>query len=199
MRLLVWVCRLLLVVIIGSFVGTVFYLTHDVAFPEGVRAALNWITVAASAVVGLAWPFMRRYWQALLLLIGLLAFRLLFGENPSLFAVQDPSLLTPFQSDFLWVPIGVTAASLIGTIVFRAIVSDRNLQAMRQAASTVTTGSDVAAETEVALQETSAPEVPTEPMPVPAPSEAADTAVESPAPEEVPAAEEAPKETKKKK
>jgi hypothetical protein len=168
MRFFVWTCRVLLTVVIGAFVATVFYLTHSVSFPEGAKAALNWVTVAGTAVVGLAWPLMRRYWQALLLLVGLGVARALFGTHPGLSNLTTP-LLTPFQSDFFWVSIGVVFVVLVVTIIARAILSDRHMRAMRQAASaTVITGPVVAAETAAALREPAAL-AETAPAPVMAP------------------------------
>lgn len=181
-------------VVIGCFVATVFYLTHTGAFAEAAKATLNWVTVAGAALVGLVWPLMRRYWQAALLLVGLGVFRALFGTHPALSSLHTP-LLTPFQSDFLWIPIGVTFLALVGMIVGRALISDRNMQAMRKAASTVTTGEDVADETAAAMEEASTSSVP-EPAALEAEAEVkadvkADVPEAAPA-EEPPAAPEEP-------
>ncbi len=152
MRFLVWLCRVVVVVVIGAFVAIIFYLTHSVSMPEEAKAALNWVTVAGTALVGLAWPLMRRYWQALLLLISLGVLRGLFGEGPGLSSLRTP-LLTPFQSDFLWVSIGVVFVASVAALVTRAILSDRAMRAMRTV-STVTTAEAVAAQTTAVLQET---------------------------------------------
>ena len=159
MRFLVWLCRVIVVVVIGAFVAVIFYLTHSVSMPDSAKAALNWVTVAGTAVIGLAWPLMRRYWQALLLLIGLGVMRALFGEGPGLSSLRIP-LLTPFQSDFLWVSIGVVVLVSIVALVTRAILGDRAIRAMRAAATTVTTGQAVAAQTAAALGEVLAPPAP---------------------------------------
>lgn len=158
MRFLIWVCRVLLTVVIAAFVTTVFYMTHSVSMPEGAKAALNWITVAGTALLGLSWPLMRRYFQALLLLVGLGVARALFGVHPAL-PSQETQLLTNFQSDFLWVSIGVAFVALAGTIATRAIMSDRRMRAARQAASTASTGQYLTAGT-TEPQKAEAPSVP---------------------------------------
>lgn len=197
MRFLVWTCRVIITVVIGCFVATVFYLTHSVTMDDAAKAALNWVTVAGTAVVGIAWPLMRRYWQAFLLLVGLGVARGLFGEDPGLSNLTTP-LLTPFQSDFLWVPIGATFLTLVGSITVRAIVSDRRMKRMQQQqASTVLTGQAVAQQTQAALQEVpsdaeSQPAVPEPEAPKePEASEPSAPEEEPPAaPEEPPATEE---------
>jgi len=160
MRFLVWLCRVIVVVVIGAFVAVIFYLTHSVSMPESAKAALNWATVIGTAVVGLAWPLMRKYWQAFLLLISLGVMRALFGVDPGLSSLRTP-LLTPFQSDFLWVSIGVVVVATAAALVTRAILGDRAMRAMRAATTTtVTTGDAVAEQTAAALGEASAPPAP---------------------------------------
>jgi hypothetical protein len=134
MRFLVWVCRVILVATVAAFVATLFYMTHNVGTDmDSAKPALNLITVIGAAVLGLVWPLMRRYWQALVLLISLGVFRGLFGFQD--FESLKTPLLTPFQADYLWVPIGVTAAALLITLVARALTSDRKLRALRHAQS----------------------------------------------------------------
>lgn len=158
MRFLVWTCRVVMAVVIAAFVAIIFYMTHSVSFPEEAKAALNWATVVGTALVGLVWPLMRRYWQALLLLVSLGVLRALFGQGPGLSSMRTP-LLTPFQSDFLWVSIGVVFVALAGALVTRAIHSDRAMRSMR-AAATATTAGAVAVQTAAALQETAVAPVP---------------------------------------
>ena len=132
MRFLVWTCRLIMAVVVAAFVATVFYMTHAVGTDmDSVKPVLNLITVIGTAVVGLAWPLMRRYWQALILLVALGVLRGLFGEGPGLSTLNYP-LLTPFQSDYLWISIGVVVLALIVSLVTRAVASDRALRAMKQ-------------------------------------------------------------------
>lgn len=134
MRFLVWICRVILAATIAAFVATVFYMTHDVGTQmDSAKPALNLITVIGAGVLGLAWPLMRRYWQALLLLISLGALRGLFGFED--FADLKTQLLTPFQVDYLWIPVGVVAVFLVVTLVTRAIVSDKKLRALKRAQS----------------------------------------------------------------
>jgi hypothetical protein len=135
MRFVVWTCRVIMAAVIVAFVATVFYVTHDVGtHMDGAKPVLNLITVAGAALVGFIWPLLRRYWQGLMLLVSLLVMRGLFGRpeipGPSL----ETPLLTPFQSDFLWIPIGVVALMLVVTLVARAVASDRKLRALKQAA-----------------------------------------------------------------
>lgn len=189
MRFLVWTCRVIITVVIGCFVATVFYLTHDVTMDDAAKAALNWITIVGTAVVGIAWPLMRKYWQALLLLVGVGVVRALFGTDPGLSSLDTP-LLTPFQSDFLWVPIGATFLTLVGSIIVRAIISDRRMRAMKQQAPTVVTGQAVADQTTAALQEKPVAAEDSQPA---ATEAEADTSEASPTVEKAPA-EEAPSE-----
>lgn len=204
MRFLVWTCRVILAIAIGAFVATVFYLTHSVDMPEVARAVLNWTTVVATALVGFIWPLIRGYGQALLLLVGLTAARVLFGTDPGLSSLNIP-LLTPFQSDFLWVSIGVTFLTLVVTVVARAIVSERHMRAIKQQqAAAVATSQGVGAATAAAIQEPASlaepapqvPETPETPETVAPPAEPqAEPAAETEASvtEELPAAEEATK------
>jgi hypothetical protein len=132
MRFLVWACRVILVVVIAAFVATVFYMTHNVGTSmDSALPALDLITVIGAGLVGLLWPLMRRYWQALFLLIGLGVFRGLFGR-PGL-ANINTQLPTHFQDDFLWASMGVTALALVVALVVRAILGDRALRALKQA------------------------------------------------------------------
>jgi len=134
MRFLVWICRLILLATVAAFVAILFYMTHDVGTQmDSAKPALNLITVIGSAVLGFVWPLMRRYWQALLLLISVGAFRGLFGFQG--FEGLKTPLLTPFQVDFLWVPIGVTAAALVVTLIARAVVSDKRMRALKHVQS----------------------------------------------------------------
>ncbi len=134
MRFLVWVCRVILAATIAAFVATIFYMTHDVGTQmDSAKPALNLITVIGAGVLGLAWPLMRRYWQALLLLISLGVLRGLFGFED--FVSLKTHLLTPFQVDYLWIPIGIVAVFLVVTLVTRAVVSDKKLRALRHAQS----------------------------------------------------------------
>jgi hypothetical protein len=149
MRFLVWVCRLILVVVVAAFVATIFYVTHDVGTQmDSAKPALNLVTVIGAGLLAFFWPLMRRYWQALALLVSLGALRVLFGQ-PELFKLDllNP-LLTPFQSDFLWIPIGVAPFMLLVTLVARAVASDRKLRAMKQVVATATV---VSAATAVAV------------------------------------------------
>lgn len=166
MRFLVWLCRVIVVVVIGAFVAVIFYLTHSVSMPESAKAALNWVTVVGTAVVGIAWPLMRKYWQALVLLISLGVMRALFGVGPGLSTLRT-QLLSNFQSDYLWVSIGVIVLATAAALVTRAILGDKAMRAMRAAAATVTTGEAVAEQTTAALSEASAPPAPE--MAVPGP------------------------------
>jgi hypothetical protein len=130
MRFLVWICRLILLATVAAFVATLFYMTHDVGTQlDSAKPALNLITVIGSAALGFAWPLMRRYWQALILLISVGAFRGLFGFDD--FESLKTPLLTPFQVDYLWIPIGVVAVFLVVTLVTRAIVSDKKLRTLK--------------------------------------------------------------------
>jgi hypothetical protein len=136
MRVAIWTCRVIMVVVIAAFVATVFYMTHDVGTDmDSSKPALNLITVIGTALLGLVWPLMRRYWQALILLVSLGVFRGLFGTGPGLSSIEAP-LLTPFQSDYLWVSIGVVALALVASLVVRAVVSDRALRVLKQTQST---------------------------------------------------------------
>ncbi len=138
MRLLVWVCRVILFVVVGAFVATVFSLIHRVGTDmDSAKLALDLVTVIGAGLLGLIWPLMRRYWQALLLLIGLGVVRGLFGADPGLSTLETP-LLTPFQSDYIWISIGVTGFFLIATLATRAITSDRKLRALRKATTIAT-------------------------------------------------------------
>jgi hypothetical protein len=122
-------------VVVAAFVATVFYMTHAVGTDmDSVKPALNLIAVIGTALVGFAWPLMRRYWQALILLVTLCVLRGLFGTGPGLSSLKYP-LLTPFQSDYLWISIGVVALALVASLVMRAVVSDRALRAMKQASA----------------------------------------------------------------
>ena len=133
MRLLVWLCRVILFVVVGAFVATVFYMTHDVGTDmDSAKPVLNLVTVIGAGLLGFVWPLIRRYWQALLLLIGLGVLRGLFAADPGLSSLRTP-LLTPFQSDYLWISIGVVGFFLIATLAGRAITSDRKLRALKQA------------------------------------------------------------------
>jgi hypothetical protein len=132
MRFLVWTCRVIMAVVIAAFVATVFYMTHAVGTDmDSAKPVLNLITVIGAALVGLAWPLMRRYWQALILLVSLGVLRGLFGAGPGLSSLKYP-LLTPFQCDYLWISIGVVALTLVASLVVRAVASDRALRAMKQ-------------------------------------------------------------------
>jgi hypothetical protein len=141
MRFLVWTLRVIMAVVVAAFVATVFYMTHAVGTDmDGVKPTLNLITVIGTALVGLAWPLMRRYWQALILLLGLGVARGLFGTDPGLSSLNYP-LLTPFQSDYLWISIGVVALASIVSLVIRAVVSDQKLRALKQAREAAIIGS----------------------------------------------------------
>jgi hypothetical protein len=134
MRFLVWICRVILLATVAAFVATLFYMTHTVGTEwASAKPALNLVTVIGAAVLGFVWPLMRRYWQALLLLISLVVFRGLFGFQD--FEDLKTPLLTPFQSDYLWVPIGVVAVVLVVTLVARAVVSDRKVRALKHVQS----------------------------------------------------------------
>lgn len=175
MRFLVWTCRVILLATVAAFVATLFYMTHDVGTQiDSAKPALNLITVIGAAVLGFVWPLMRRYWQALLLLISLGAFRGLFGFQG--FESLKTPLLTPFQVDYLWVAIGVTAAALLVTLVARAIISDKKLRALRHVQSLGIPGPNAAvAVTPPASLVTPAPEPAT-------PAQNASAAPEEPAP-----------------
>jgi hypothetical protein len=135
MRFLVWTCRVIMAVVVAAFVATVFYMTHSVGTDmDSAKPVLNLITVIGAALVGLAWPLMRRYWQALILLVTLGVLRGLFGTGPGFSSLKYP-LLTPFQCDYLWISIGVVALALVASLVVRAVASDRALRAMKQVPS----------------------------------------------------------------
>jgi hypothetical protein len=134
MRFLVWICRVILLATVAAFVATLFYMTHNMGTQmDSAKPALNLVTVIGASVLGLGWPLMRRYWQALILLISLGVLRGLFGFQD--FESLRIPLLTPFQADYLWVPIGVVAAALVVTLIARAVTSDRKLRALKHVQS----------------------------------------------------------------
>jgi 4-amino-4-deoxy-L-arabinose transferase-like glycosyltransferase len=130
MRLLVWTWRVVLAVVVGAFVATIYYMAHDVGtYMDGAMPALNLITVIGTALLGIVWAVTRRYWHAFILLVVLGIMRGLFGF-PS---ATEPKLLTHFQSDFLWVSIGVVGLALVVVLTARAVISERALKATKVA------------------------------------------------------------------
>jgi len=146
MRILVWTCRVILTVVVLAFAATVFYMTHDVDDHfDSAMPALNLVTVIGASLVGLTWPITRRYWHSLALLIALVGVRILYGgESPSL-STLDTELLTPWQSNYIWIAIGVTGLSLIVTITWRAVAGDKAVRAIREAAAGTTAAQTVTA------------------------------------------------------
>lgn len=131
MRALVWTCRLVMAVVAAAFVATIFYMTHKVGTQMDVaKPTLNLVAVIGAGLIGIVWPLMRRYWQALVLLVSLGVFRGLFGTNPGLTSLTTP-LATPFQSDYLWFSMGAIVLALLATLIGRAIASDRRLRSIK--------------------------------------------------------------------
>jgi 4-amino-4-deoxy-L-arabinose transferase-like glycosyltransferase len=130
MRFLVWTWRVVLTVVVGAFVATVYYMTHDMGTDMDVAMpALNLVTVIGTALLGIVWSSARRYWHAFILLVVLGIMRGLFGFP----AVTEPKLLTNFQSDFLWVSIGVVGLALVVSLTARAVISERALKSAKAA------------------------------------------------------------------
>jgi 4-amino-4-deoxy-L-arabinose transferase-like glycosyltransferase len=130
MRILIWTWRVVLAVVVGTFIATAYYMTHPGTNMRGTMAALELVSVIGAGVLGLVWTLAKRYWHALILLIvlGLLGGLFRFtGETP------EHGLLTEFQSIFVFVAIGVVALVFVITLTARALVADRALKAVRQA------------------------------------------------------------------
>lgn len=138
MRALVWTCRLILIVVVLAFAATVCYQTYSGDIPAKLNPAmlaLNYVTVIGASLAGLLLPVARRYWQSLGLLLALVAARVLFGGTKPRLAGLERELLTDFQSNLIWIAIGVTGLALIVTITWRAIAGERAVKAIKHAAS----------------------------------------------------------------
>ena len=110
-------------VVVGAFVATVYYMTHDVGTDmDSAMPALSLITAIGTGLLGVVWTICRRYWHTLILLIAL-------GVLRGLFAF--PRLLTQWQTDYLWVSIGVIGLGLVVTLTARTLVNERALKAAK--------------------------------------------------------------------
>jgi hypothetical protein len=122
MRFLVWTWRVVLLVVVGAFVATAYYMTHDVGrHMDSAMPALNLISVIGAGLLGVVWTLSRRYWHTLILLVALGLLRGLFGDE----------LLTEFQSLWVLVAIGVAGLVFVVTLTARALINDRALKAAK--------------------------------------------------------------------
>jgi hypothetical protein len=123
MRFLVWTWRVVAAIVLGAFVATVYYVTHerfaDVSGMDAALPTLNLVTVVGVGLLGVVWTFARRYWHALLLLASLGVVRGLLGDE----------LLTEFQNFWLFISIGVAGLVFVVSLTARALVNDRKLRA----------------------------------------------------------------------
>jgi len=162
MRFLVWTWRVVSVIVLGAFVATVYYVTHerftDVSGMDAALPALNLVTVIGAGLLGVVWTFARRYWHALFLLASLGVARGLLGDE----------LLTEFQNFWLFISIGVVGLVFVVTLTARALVNDRKLKAA---------GAGTAAQPQIAAMPV--PQIVTPPAPVAPPA----PVVEEPAPQ----------------
>ena len=128
MRFLIWTWRVVLVVVVGAFVATLYYVTRDAGeHIKGAIPTLSLITVIGPALLGIVWAVTRRYWHAFILLVALGLLRGLFGFPNA----TEPELITNWQADFLWVPIGVIALALVVALTVRAVLSERALKTVK--------------------------------------------------------------------
>ncbi len=123
MRFLVWTWRVVSAIVLGAFVATVYYVTHerftDVSGMDAVLPALNLVTVVGAGLLGVVWMLAGRYWHGLILLASLGVVRGLLGDE----------LLTEFQNFWLFISIGVVGLVFVVTLTARALVTDRKLKA----------------------------------------------------------------------
>jgi hypothetical protein len=124
MRFLVWTWRVVAVIVLGTFVATVYYVTHerftDVSGMDGVLPALNLVTVIGVGLLGVVWTLARRYWHALFLLASLGVVRGLLGDE----------LLTEFQNFWLFISIGVVGLVFVVSLTARALANERKLKSV---------------------------------------------------------------------
>lgn len=130
MRFLVWTWRVVAAIVLGAFVATVYYVTHerftDVSGMDAALPALNLVTIIGVGLLGVVWTLARRYWHALILLAFLGVVRGLLGDE----------LLTEFQNFWVFIAIGVVGLAFVVALTARALVNDRKLKAV-VAASTM--------------------------------------------------------------
>lgn len=183
--------RVILLLVVGCFVTTIYYMTHNVDM-DMVLPAVNVAGVAGTALLGVIWTASRRYWYALIMLVSMGLLRGLFNDE----------LLTEFQSVWILVSAGFVVLVLLVVLMTRVLKADHDKRAAAAAyaAAHPAVQSGVAA---TAVGAVAAPAVvATEPAPtiaklVPPPVPVLRDTVAAPAPAPAPeAAAEAPTEVK---
>jgi hypothetical protein len=115
MSVLRWIWRVILLVVVGCFVTTVYYMTHNVDM-DLVLPAVNVAGVAGIALLGLLWTASRRYWYALIMVASLGLLRGLFNDE----------LLTEFQSVWILVSAGFVVFVLLVVLMTRVLKADHD-------------------------------------------------------------------------
>jgi hypothetical protein len=118
MLVLRWFWRVILLLTVGCFITTIYYMTHnvdmDVALP-----ALNVAGVAGTALLGVLWAASRRYWYALIMLASMGLLRGLFNDE----------LLTEFQSVWILISAGFVVFVLLVVLMTRVLKADHDKRA----------------------------------------------------------------------
>lgn len=118
MSVLRWIWRVILLLTVGCFITTIYYMTHDVDMDLALPA-LNVAGVAGTALLGVLWTASRRYWYALIMLASIGLLRGLFNDE----------LLTEFQSVWVLVSAGFVVFVLLVVLITRVLTHDRDRRA----------------------------------------------------------------------
>ena len=113
MSFLTWLWRVILLVVAACFVTTIYYMTHNVDM-DLVLPAVNVVTVAGTALLGVIWTATRRYWYVLIMLVSIGLLRGLFNDE----------LLTDFQSVWLLISGGFVVFILLVALIARVLKED---------------------------------------------------------------------------
>lgn len=186
-----WIWRVILLLTVGCFITTVYYMTHNVDM-DMVLPAVNVAGVAGTALLGVIWTASRRYWYALIMLASMGLLRGLFNDE----------LLTEFQSVWILVSAGFVVFVLLVVLMTRVLQADRDkrVAAAAYAAAHPAVQSGVVATAPAAVSArviAAAEPTPMVANPVPPPVPSLSDVVVAPAPAPAPgAAVEAPTEAK---
>ncbi len=123
MSVLNWIWRVILALVVASFITTIYYMTHNVDM-DVILPTVNVITVAGTALLGVIWTASRRYWYVLIMVVLLGLLRGLFNDE----------LLTDFQSTWVIVAGGFVVFMLLVVLMMRVLKHDRARRAAAAAA-----------------------------------------------------------------
>ncbi len=115
MSVLRWIWRVILLVVVGCFVTTIYYMTHNVDM-DLVLPAVNVAGVAGIALLGVLWTASRRYWYAFIMLASMGLLRGLFNDE----------LLTEFQSVWILISAGFVVFVLLVVLMTRVLQADHD-------------------------------------------------------------------------